>query len=84
MTGDTCKDNLSAVKVAMVISDNIQEAAGRRLSVASVKGVLHNTSLYQYIKKFIKGHKSDGQKNKYVLTDDIPSNILFLGVRDSV
>ena len=75
--------SLSAVNVAREISNRINEATGRRLSVASVKRVLHNASLYQHIKKFIEGQKSDNQKNNYVLTDEIPSNLLFFGVRDS-
>ena len=75
--------SLSAVNVAREISDSIHEATGRRLSVASVKRVLHNASLYQHIKEFIEGQKSDDQKNNYVLTDEIPPNLLFFGVRDS-
>ena len=75
--------SLSAVNVAREVSDSIYEATGRRLSVASVKRVLHNASLYQHFKKFIEGQKSDDQKNNYVLTDEIPSNFLFFGVRDS-
>lgn len=75
--------SLSAVNVAREISDRIHEATGRRLSVASVKRVLHNASLYQHIKKFIEGQKSDNPKNNYALTDEIPSNLLFFGVRDS-
>lgn len=75
--------SLSAVNVAREMSDRIHEATGRRLSVASVKRVLHNASLYQHIKEFIEGQKSDSQKNNYVLTDDIPPNLLFFGVRDS-
>lgn len=75
--------SLSAVNVAREISDRIHETTGRRLSVASVKRVLHNASLYQHIRKFIEGQKSDNPKNNYVLTDQIPSNLLFFGVRDS-
>ena len=75
--------SLSAVNVARETADRIYEATGRRLSVASVKRVLHNTSLYQHIKKFIEGQKSDSQNNNYDLTDDIPTNLLFFGVRDS-
>ena len=75
--------SLSAVNVAREISDRIHEATGRRLSVASVKRALHNASLYQHIKKFIEGQKYDNQKNNNVLTDDIPPNLLFFGVRDS-
>ncbi|MDE5871696.1 MAG: hypothetical protein K2H22_07130 [Muribaculaceae bacterium] len=76
--------SLSAVNVAREISDCLHEATRRRLSVASVKRVLHNASLYQHIKNFIEGQKSDDQKNNYVLTDEIPSNLLFFGVRDYV
>lgn len=75
--------SLSAVNVARETADRIQEATGRRLSVASVKRVLHNASLYQHIREFIEGQKSDSQKNNYVLTDEIPPNLLFFGVRDS-
>ena len=75
--------SLSAVNVARETADRIYEATGRRLSVASVKRVLHNASLYQHIKKFIEGQKSDNPNNNYALTDDIPSNLLFFGVRDS-
>lgn len=75
--------SLSAVNIARETADRIYEATGRRLSVASVKRVLHNASLYQHIKKFIEGQKSDSQNNNYALTDDIPSNLLFFGVRDS-
>ena len=69
--------------MARETADRIYEATGRRLSVASVKRVLHNASLYQHIKNFIEGQKSDNQKNNYVLTDEIPPNLLFFGVRDS-
>ena len=58
--------SLSAVNVAREMSDRIHEATGRRLSVASVRRVLHNASLYQHIKKFIEGQKSDNQKNNFV------------------
>lgn len=75
--------SLSAVNVARETADRIYEATGRRLSVASVKRVLHNASLYQHIKKFIEDQKSDSQNKNYALTDDIPSNLLFFGVRDS-
>lgn len=75
--------SLSAVNVARQTAERIYEATGRRLSVASVKRVLHNASLYQHIKKFIEGQKSDTQKNNYALTDAIPPNLLFFGVRDS-
>lgn len=76
--------SLSAVNVARETADKIYEATGRKLSVASVKKVLHNASLYQHIKEFIEGQKSDKQKNNYALTDNIPANLLFFGVRDSV
>ena len=75
--------SLSAVNVARETADRIYEATGRRLSVASVKRVLHNASLYQHIKNFIEEQKSDNQKNNYVMTDEIPPNLLFFGVRDS-
>lgn len=75
--------SLSAVNVARETADRIYEATGRRLSVASVKRVLHNASLYQHIKKFIEGQKSDSQNKNYALTEDIPHNLLFFGVRDS-
>lgn len=75
--------SLSAVNVAREMSDRIHEATGRRLSVASVRRVLHNASLYQHIKKFIEGQKSDNQKNNFVMADEIPPNLLFFGVRDS-
>ena len=64
--------SLSAVNVAREMSDRIHEATGRRLSVASVRRVLHNASLYQHIKKFIEGQKSDNQKNNFVMADEIP------------
>ena len=73
----------SAVNVARETADRIYEATRRRLSVASVKRVLHNASLYQHIKNFIEGHKSDNPNTNYALTDDIPSNLLSFGVRDS-
>ena len=75
--------SLSAVNVARETADRIYEATRRRLSVASVKRVLHNASLYQHIKNFIEGHKSDNPNTNYALTDDIPSNLLSFGVRDS-
>lgn len=64
-------------------SDRIHEAIGRWLSVASVKRVLHNTSLYQHIRKFIEGRKSGDLKNNNSLTEEIPYDLLFFGVRDS-
>lgn len=75
--------SLSAVNIARKTADKIYEATGRKLSVASVKRVLHNASLYQHVKKFIEGQKSDDSNNNYDLTDDIPDNLLFFGVRDS-
>ena len=69
--------------MARETADRIYEATGRRLSVASVKRVLHNASLYQHIKNFIEGQKSDNQKDNYVLTDEILPNLLFFGFRDS-
>ena len=71
------------VNVAREVSDKIHEATGRRLSVASVKKVLHNASLYQHIREFIEGRKSGDLKNNNGLTEEIPSNLLFFGVRDS-
>ena len=70
------------VNVAREVSDKIHEATGRRLSVASVKRVLDNASLYQHIRKFIDGRKSGDLKNNYGLTEEIPSNLLFFCVRD--
>ena len=75
--------SLSAVNVAREVSDWIHEATGRRLSVASVKIVLHNASLYQHIREFIEGRKSGDLKNNNGLTEEIPSNLLFFGIRDS-
>ncbi|MDE6194051.1 MAG: hypothetical protein K2M83_08725 [Muribaculaceae bacterium] len=75
--------SLSAVNVAREVSDRIHEATGRRLSVTSVKRVLHNASLYQHIREFIEGRKSGDLKNNNGLTEEIPSNLLFFGVRDS-
>ena len=75
--------SLSAVNVAREVADRIHEASGRRLSVASVKRVLHNASLYQHIREFIEGRKSGDLKNNNGLTEKIPSNLLFFGVRDS-
>ena len=71
-----------SLNVARVISDRIHEATGRRLSVASVKKVLHNALLYQHIREFIEGRKSDDLKNNNGLTEEIPSNLLFFDVRD--
>lgn len=75
--------SLTAVNVAREVAGKIHEASGRRLSVASVKKVLHNAALYKHIMKFIEGQNSGRQKNNYVLPDDIPDNLLFFGVRDS-
>ena len=71
-----------SLNVARVISDRIHEATGRRLSVASVKKVLHNALLYQHIREFIEGRKSDDLKNNNGLTEEIPSNLLFFDFRD--
>lgn len=75
--------SLSAVNVAREVADAIQEQTGRRLSVASVKKVIHNASLYQHIKEFIESQKSADPQNNKALTDDIPHNLLFFGVRES-
>lgn len=47
--------SLSTVNVARETAIKIYEATGRKLSVASVKKVLHNAALYQHIKEFIEG-----------------------------
>ncbi len=75
--------SLSAVNVARQIADEIQEQTGRRLSVASVRKVLHNAAPYQHIRKSVEGRESDNPQNKQVLSDDIPPDLLFFGVRDS-
>lgn len=75
--------SLTAVNVAREIGDEIQQQTGRKLSVASVKKVLHNASLYQHIREFIEGQNLANPKNNYSLTEEIPSNLLFFGVRDS-
>lgn len=75
--------SLTAVNVARKIGDEIQQQTGRKLSVASVKKVLHNASLYQHIREFIEGQNSTYSKNNYGLTKEIPSKFLFFGVRDS-
>lgn len=75
--------SLSAVNVAREIACRMQENAGCKLSVASVKKVLHNASLYHHVKEFIEGQKSGDSKNNKILADGIPRNLLFFGVRDS-
>lgn len=75
--------SLSAVNVAREVADEIQRLTGRKLSVASVKKVLHNVALYQHIKEFIEGQNLANPKNNNCLTDEIPPNLLFFGVRDS-
>lgn len=75
--------SLTAVNVARKIGDEIQKQTGRKLSVASVKKVLHNASLYQHIREFIVGQNLANPKNKNNLMDEIPPNLLFFGVRDS-
>lgn len=75
--------SLTAVNVARKIGDDIQQQTGRKLSVASVKKVLHNASLYQHIKEFFEGQNLANPKNNYGLTEEIPSKFLFFGVRDS-
>lgn len=77
------QDVIFAVNVAREAANRIYEVTGRRLSVASVKKVLHNASLNQHIMKFIEGQQSDNPKNNYAMTDQIPCNLLFFGVRDS-
>ncbi len=62
----------------------IQEMTERRLSVTYIKKVSHNASLYQHIIEFIEGQKSTAAKNNYALTDYIPPNLLFFGVKDSI
>lgn len=75
--------SLTAVNVARAVANEIQQQTGRKLSVASVKKVLHNASLYQHIREFIEGQNLADTKNIKVLTDEIPPNLLFFGVRDS-
>lgn len=75
--------SLSAVNVAREYAKKINEQTGRRLSVASVKKVLHNAALYQHIIEFIEGSKSWNPKNNYTLPCALPANLLFFGVRDS-
>ena len=75
--------SLSAVNVARKVANEIQQHTGRRLSVASVKKVLHNAALYKHIKKFIVGQNLANPNLKNSLTEEIPSNLLFFGVRDS-
>lgn len=75
--------SLTAVNIAREVAKDIEQHTGRKLSVASVKKVLHNAALYQHIKEFIEGSKSGNPQNKNVLSDEIPANLLFFGVRDS-
>lgn len=75
--------SLTAVNVARETAKKIYEATGRKLSVASVKKVLHNASLFQHIKQFFEGQKSSNSKNNQQFAEDIPANFLFFGVRDS-
>lgn len=75
--------SLTTVNVARKIGDEIQQQTGRKLSVASVKKVLHNASLYQHIREFIEDQNLANPKNNNSLTDEIPHNLLFFGVRDS-
>lgn len=75
--------SLTAVNIAREIGDKMQQQTGRKLSVASVKKVLHNAALYQHIKEFIEGQKNGDAKNNYTLSEEIPDNLLFFGVRDS-
>lgn len=75
--------SLTAVNVARKLGNEIQQQTGRKLSVASVKKVLHNASLYQHIREFIEGQDLANPKNNNSLTDEIPANLLFFGVRDS-
>ena len=75
--------SLTAVNIAREVANEIQQQTGRKLSVASVKKVLHNASLYHYFKEFFKGQNLDNPQNNNRLTDEIPPNLLFFGVRDS-
>lgn len=75
--------SLTAVNVAREAAKEIQLQTGRKLSVASVKKALHNASLYQHIKEFIESQNLDNPQNNNRLTDVIPPNLLFFGVRDS-
>lgn len=75
--------SLSAVNVARELAKEIHKQTGRKLSVASVKKVLHNAALYQHIKEFIEGSNSAYPQNNKALTAEIPPNLLFFGVRDS-
>lgn len=75
--------SLTAVNIAREIGDKMQQETGRKLSVASVKKVLHNAALYQHIKEFIEGQKNRDTKNNFMLSDEIPAKLLFFGVRDS-
>lgn len=75
--------SLTAVNVARMVADDMEEATGRRLSVASVKKVLHNASLYQHIRGYIEGLKLEDPQINFTLSDEIPDKLLFFGVRDS-
>ena len=44
--------------------------------------IFRKSILFDY-KNFIEGQKSGNPNNNYALTDDIPSNLLSFGVRDS-
>ncbi len=83
--GDSCDSRFrqkfkKAINVAKKLADKILQQTRRRLSVASVKKVLHNDALYQHIKKLIEGRESDNSQNKQVLSDDIPTNLLFFDI----
>lgn len=75
--------SLTAVNVAREMSNKIYKQTGRKLSVASVKKVLHNEALCQHIKKLFTYPEFGHPQNNYWLSDEIPPNILFFGVRDS-
>lgn len=75
--------SLSSVNAAREVAREIQRQTGRKLSVASVKKVLNNASLYQHIKEFIEGQNLANPQNNNRLSEVIPSNLLFFGVRDS-
>lgn len=75
--------SLTAVNIAREVADRIQQQTGRKLSVASVKKVLHNASLYQHFKEFFEGQISDNAKKNHSLPEGIPLKFLFFGVRDS-
>jgi len=77
-------ESTGTFNAAREVADRIQQETGRKLSVASVKKVLHNAALYQHIREFFEGQKSDDAKNNFVLREAILPNLLFFGVRDSV